>query len=187
MCTLLSVRPLFLNGFTHFVLTPCEKTCGCDPKASRYSKTVVLKYTNTTRLTASAIPRTNGKKKVFEFLYKHSSTAITNSQRVKVVPAPYGVRQPVASYRPLARTTNAILLQTRLSLPMLACPTYDTFTTVGGTQHDANGNECGPALPQRGIVRDLPIRGVTAAIVGRFARQPEWRRRQVQYIAARRL
>ena len=104
------------------------------------------------------------------------------------MPAPYGVRQPVASYRPLARTTRNLTATCKHgSLPILACPTYDTFTTVGGTQHDANGNECGPALPQRGIVRDLPIRGVTAAIVGRFARQPEWRRRQVQYIAARRL
>ena len=86
------------------------------------SKTVVLKYTNTSDW-PHLLPRTNGKKKVFEFLYKHSSTAITNSQRVKVVPAPYGVRQPVASYRPLARTTRNLTASTALCRYSLVPPT----------------------------------------------------------------
>jgi hypothetical protein len=80
---------------------------------------------------------------------------------------------------------HAILLQARLSVDTRLSHLRHFHHSVGGTQHDANGNECGPALPQVGIVRDLPIRGVTAAVVGRFARQPEWRRRQVQCIAAR--
>ena len=81
-----------------------------------------MKYTNTPDC-PHLLPRTNGKKKVFEFLYKHSSTAITNSQRVKVVPAPYGVRQPVASYRPLARTTRNLTASTALCRYSLVPPT----------------------------------------------------------------
>ena len=49
--------------------------------------------------------------------------AITNSQRVKVVPAPYGVRQPVASYRPLARTTRNLTASTALCRYSLVPPT----------------------------------------------------------------
>ena len=86
-----------------------------------------------------------------------------------------------------ARTaSNLTASNLTLSADTLGPPTT-LSPAVGSTQHDENGNDCRPALPQLGIVRDLPFRGVTAAIVGRFARQPEWRRRQVQYIAARRL
>ena len=124
-------------------------------------------------------------KEAFETLHKRSSTSVSNSQRVEVVPAPYGVRQSVELCGPFARTASNLTAITALC--RYSWPAYDTGTTVGGTQHVENSNDCRPALPQLGIVRDLPFRGVTAAIVGRFAQQPEWRRRQVQYIAARRL
>ena len=58
--------------------------------------------------------------------YTHTTSprsAITNSQRVKVVPAPYGVRQPVASYRPLARTTRNLTASTALCRYSLVPPT----------------------------------------------------------------
>ena len=46
----------------------------------------------------------------------------------------------------------------------------DTGITIGDPEHEGNCNEIQPARFQHGIASDLPIRGATAATVGRFAR-----------------
>ena len=116
-------------------------------------------------------PLTHCAKEVLKTLHKHSRTSVSNSQRVEVVPAPYGVQQSIESRRLFSHTAGSITASTALC--RYSQRAHDTGTTIGGTQHEGNGNDCRPALSQPGIICDLSNRRATAATVGRYARQPE--------------
>ena len=79
-------------------------------------------------------PLTHCAKEVLKTLHKHSSTSVSNSQRVEVVPAPYGVQQSIESRRLFSHTAGSITASTALC--RYSQRAHDTGTTIGGTQHE---------------------------------------------------
>ena len=102
----------------------------------------------------------------------------TESAVSRKVPAPYGVQRSIASHAPLVRTAPKATANTVLY--RCSRPPAGTGITVSNTASEANA--CAFVAERRGECCLAPdrFRHVTAATVGRTARQPERRRRHVQ-------